>query len=81
MSEYGEFIEKKTWAGDTIEGISCDGDDDTAHCSHCRTFSLSVHNLLAVEKTFGCGYMSSGLITETEWLYLGNNLAAYVTLF
>ena len=43
-------LRKNSGQGDTIEGISCDGDDDTARCSHCRIFSLSVHNLLAVQK-------------------------------
>ena len=26
--------------GDNMEGILCDDDDDTARCSHCRTFPL-----------------------------------------
>jgi len=69
-SEYDVFIEKKPGLGDTIDGISCDGDDNTVHCSHCHTFSLSVYNLLAVQKHFDLGGgMSSRLITETEWLY------------
>jgi len=44
--------EKKPGLGGTMDGISCDSDDETARCSHCHTFSLNVHNLLALQKHF-----------------------------
>jgi len=48
-------LRKNPGPGYTISGISCDGDDDTMCCSHCHTFSLSVHKLLAVQKHFDAG--------------------------
>ena len=62
---------RKNPTGDTIEGISCDGDNDIARCSHCHTFSLRVHNLVAVHKL---------LITETEWLYLSHNIQLQIII-
>ena len=48
-------LRNKPGPGDTIDRILGDGDDNTARCSYCHTFSLSVHNLLAVQKQMDVG--------------------------